>query len=219
MAHVYTHRQWPRLQPGTTWGSPRVLRPFEAGGPRETTFAVRRNCTRTSLTIRPCSRRRGCRRLTGIQMQPWQRNVGRRRLWWSSVVRCGAKCRAWFGTTYGSSAPDLGRCSGHTPRPYVEFDNYLVVYQLRNAFGGYCEDLDSARESVSGSGTVRNPWRDGGCVPHAPGNVAASSGPGPGNLSVSWSAPRHGDGGARGRGVQGAVEVGRAGLRHVPAER
>ena len=38
----------------------------------------------------------------------------------------------------------------------------IVVYQLRNEFGGYCDPLQAGR-SASGYSDVRNPWRDGGC--------------------------------------------------------
>ena len=102
---------------------------------------------------------------------------------------------AWFGTTYGSTDPDLERFWSNVK----EVSNFpvgfrrAVVYQLRNEFGGYCSNR-TTNESANGDGAVRNPWSDGGCVPGAPGNVAAIT-VGIGNLSVSWNAPGD-DGGA-----------------------
>ena len=46
-------------------------------------------------------------------------------------------------------------------------DRVALVFQLRNSFGGYCDNR-SATESAFGSGTTRNPWRDAGCLPGAP---------------------------------------------------
>ena len=40
----------------------------------------------------------------------------------------------------------------------------LVVYQLRDEFGGYCDPLQASL-SASGYSDVRNPWRDGGLHP------------------------------------------------------
>ena len=62
-----------------------------------------------------------------------------------------------------------------------------VVFQLRDAFGGYC-DNQKATESAFGSGVTRNPWNDGGCVPDAPANVMATAA-GSGKLTVSWQEP------------------------------
>ena len=98
---------------------------------------------------------------------------------------------AWFGTAYGSSDPDLERFWSHVKD--MTYDKYVVVHHLRNAFGGYCNNYATYRSAV-GSNAVRNPWRDGGCVPQAPRNVVASA-VGNGDLSVSWNAP-DGDGGA-----------------------
>ena len=69
-------------------------------------------------------------------------------------------------------------------------DAAIVVYQLRSEFGGYCNPAQ-----VNGSSRreqVRNPWRDGGCVPEAPTNLELT--PGDGQLSVSWQPPAY-DGG------------------------
>ena len=68
-----------------------------------------------------------------------------------------------------------------------------VVFQLRDAFSGYC-DNQKATDSAFGSGVTRNPWRDGGCVPEAPTNASVTA-VGSGKLSVSWQEP-FGDGGS-----------------------
>ena len=67
------------------------------------------------------------------------------------------------------------------------------MFQLRDAFGGYCNNY-RATDSAFGRGLTRNPWNDGGCVPAAPANVSAT-GVGSGKLTVSWQEPP-GDGGS-----------------------
>ena len=94
---------------------------------------------------------------------------------------------AWFGTTYGNSDPDLEGFWSHVSGMPSDQNQLVVAYQLRNAFGGYCNNR-AARDSFKGYGPVRNPWRDGGCVPQEPVSVAANA-IGNGNLSVSWSVP------------------------------
>ncbi len=41
-------------------------------------------------------------------------------------------------------------------------DRKIVVYQLRNEFGGYCSE-QAARDSAFGDLQLAQPWRDGGC--------------------------------------------------------
>ena len=41
-------------------------------------------------------------------------------------------------------------------------DRISVVYQLKDAFGGYCSDW-AAERSAFGNSSLRQPWRDGGC--------------------------------------------------------
>ena len=72
------------------------------------------------------------------------------------------------------------------------FDRASAVYQFRNAFGGYC-DPTRAYQSAFESGPTRNPWRAGGCVPHAPS--ATVSGDGTGNIAVKLREPPY-DGGS-----------------------
>ena len=102
---------------------------------------------------------------------------------------------AWFSSTYGAmtSGPDLERLWADVKSTESVIDRYLTVYQLRNAFGGYCSNA-RATEAAFGNGVARNPWRDGGCVPDAPGNVAAVAA-GSGKLAVSWDVPAS-DGGS-----------------------
>ncbi len=102
---------------------------------------------------------------------------------------------AWFSTTYGAIAdgPDLEKLWADVKSMEGISDRSIVVYQLRNSFGGYCSNSKAA-ESAFEDGVARNPWRDGGCVPDAPGSVAANAA-GSGKLAVSWSAPAS-DGGS-----------------------
>ena len=95
---------------------------------------------------------------------------------------------SWFSTTYGAGAngSDLERVWADIKNAGEYSDRYILTWQLRNAFGGYCSNARAA-ESAFEDGVARNPWRDGGCVPGAPGNVAAVAA-GSGKLAVSWSA-------------------------------
>ncbi len=72
-------------------------------------------------------------------------------------------------------------------------DRVAVVFQLRNSFGGYC-DNQKADDSAFGDGVTRNPWNDGGCQPLEPTNVTVTS-TGSGTLTVSWREPSY-DGGS-----------------------
>ena len=101
-----------------------------------------------------------------------------------SVVRSAVSGQvpSWFAATYNKAdgKPDLDRvwadvrASGET----------VVIYALRNSFGGYCE---SSKSRLSREVT-KNPWRDGGCVPGIPRSIAIASG-GNGRLIVSWESP------------------------------
>ena len=70
---------------------------------------------------------------------------------------------------------------------------------MRDAFGGYCNN-QNATDSAFGSAVTRNPWKDGGCVPGAPGNVSITPN---GYLwfTVSWEPPVD-DGGSAIRGYK-----------------
>ena len=102
---------------------------------------------------------------------------------------------SWFADTYNDADgdPDLERLWLDVKAIRDGDDRRAAVFQLRNSFGGYC-DNQKATDSVFGSGTTRNPWSDGSCVPEAPGNVTATA-VGSGKLTVSWQEPT-GDGGS-----------------------
>ena len=101
----------------------------------------------------------------------------------------------WFSDTYDDAKgnPDLERLwtdIGALGYPY----RFTVVYQLRGAFGGYCDERRTTKALSSGSTDTRNPWRDGGCVPGAPGNLIATESDG--ELTLSWERPDS-DGGSK----------------------
>ena len=94
---------------------------------------------------------------------------------------------SWFADTYIDSVgdPDLERVWADVKAMLGGFDRQrAVVYQLRDAFGGYCDD-SKATASAFADGVARNPWSDGGCVPEAPASVAATA-VGAGKLTMSW---------------------------------
>ena len=100
---------------------------------------------------------------------------------------------SWLADNYNDSDgnPDLARVWRDVKA--IENDTNgrgfraTVVFQLRDAFGGYC-DNQKATDSAFGSGVTHNPWRDGGCMPDAPTNVSATA-VGSGKLTVSWQEP------------------------------
>ena len=104
---------------------------------------------------------------------------------------------SWFADTYNDSNgdPDLERVWADV-KAIPDFRwRATVVFQLRNAFGGYCDDHQATASAFS-DGVTRNPWRDGGCVPEAPTNAAVTAAGG-GKLTVSWQEPYAGDGRSR----------------------
>ena len=96
---------------------------------------------------------------------------------------------SWLDDTYEDSDGDLelDRLWADVKGIEDEDDRAGIVYQLRDAFGGYCDDR-KATASAFGVGVTRNPWSDGGCVPDAPTNVSATA-VGSGKLTVSWQEP------------------------------
>ena len=108
----------------------------------------------------------------------------------------------WFADTYhgANGRPDLERLWVKVKAMSISAKRAGVVFQLRNKFGGYC-DNQKATDSAFGDGVTRNPWRDGGCVPDAPQNLTATS-IGSGNLTVSWTAPDDGGSPIEGYTVQ-----------------
>ena len=114
-----------------------------------------------------------------------------------AVVRSalGGSTPSWFADTYhdANGTPDLERVWADVMDLKNSGLGFFkpVVHQLRDAFGGYCDEV-VARNGLSvgdASGELtRNPWRDGGCVPSAPRSVETAS-PGSGKLAVSWETP------------------------------
>ena len=101
----------------------------------------------------------------------------------------------WFSDTYDDAKgnPDLEQL--WTDIGALEYyQRAVVVYQLRGTFGGYCDGRRTTKALSSGSTDTRNPWRDGGCVPGAPGNLIATESDG--ELTLSWEQPDS-DGGSR----------------------
>ena len=108
-----------------------------------------------------------------------------------AVVRNAAtgEMPSWFADTYDDpdGDPDLARFwSDVKAIPDAKW-RATAVFQLRDAFGGYC-DNQKATDSAFGSGVTRIPWSDGGCVPEAPTNVSSTA-VGSGKLTVSWQEP------------------------------
>ncbi len=99
----------------------------------------------------------------------------------------------WFSTRYGRLKPDLELLWADITDLSLRNDQATIIHQLQDMFGGYC-DVRATSATAFGSGNVRNPWRDGGCVPGAPSSLSATS-TGNGSLALSWQAPQD-DGGA-----------------------
>ena len=108
---------------------------------------------------------------------------------------------SWFSTAYdtGEGDPDLERLWADIRTVLLESDRSAIVFQLRDAFGGYCDNA-KATASAFANGVTRNPWRDGGCTPKAPGSLAVTPS-GAGKITVTWSAPTD-DGGSPIRGYK-----------------
>ena len=96
---------------------------------------------------------------------------------------------SWFADTYNDSDgdPELERVWANVKAIANSERRAVIVFQLRDLFGGYCEN-QKATESAFANGVTRNPWSDGGCVPDAPARVSATA-VANGRLAVSWQAP------------------------------
>ena len=114
----------------------------------------------------------------------------------------------WWTDTYDNSGgtPDLEAFWADVKATSSRFKATAVPYQLRNLFGGYCDEVNAAASvpyaivGWAGDGPTRNPWRDSGCVPEAPGDPTAVA-IGSGKLTVYWAAPDD-DGGRRSKGTR-----------------
>ena len=113
----------------------------------------------------------------------------------------------WFADTYHDSNGnvDLEQLwSDIKSIPRGPGGRFLLAFSLREQFGGYCGnsqvagvlDIASSSERVSDN-EIRNPWRDGGCVPEAPSGLRIV--PGSNQMELSWEAPVD-DGGSSIRG-------------------
>ena len=93
----------------------------------------------------------------------------------------------WFADTYMDSEgePNLGRL--WTDVKDLQESTTVVAYQLRNEFGGYCNNKATQYASDYADVTLRQPWRDGGCPPAAPSSLEVASGDG--ELTLVWNAP------------------------------
>ncbi len=115
----------------------------------------------------------------------------------------------WFADTYHDSDgnADLEQLWSDI-KSIPRKERFILAYSLRDQFGGYCGnpqvaavlDIESSSERVSDN-EIKNPWRDGGCVPEAPGGLHIVLGSN--QLDLSWEAPVD-DGGSSIRGY--AVE-------------
>ena len=103
---------------------------------------------------------------------------------------------SWLSATYSDANGDLDleqvwadvkAITG----PFLD-SRAAVVFQLRDTFGGYCDNR-KATDSAFDSGPTRNPWLDGGCVPDAPVSLEVTAGDA--ELSLSWETPEY-DGGS-----------------------
>ena len=98
---------------------------------------------------------------------------------------------SWFDETYDDSNgdPELERVWADVKfiHSWYYEDRVAALFQMKDLFGGYCSNTYAA-ESAVGDRVMRNPWKDGGCVPGAPSNVSATM---TGYLwaSVTWEVP------------------------------
>lgn len=74
-------------------------------------------------------------------------------------------------------------------RPLRSQNRSAAMNALGYAFGGYCNEELAYRAAVRGRTATRNPWRAGGCVPHAVESIVFSS-----SGLLTWEAPPY-DGG------------------------
>ena len=113
------------------------------------------------------------------------------------VVRSAANGQMpqWFADTYTNSEgePDLERLWTDV-QDLAGRVRTVVIYQLRNAFGGYCDNRAvNYALSYGHEEALSQPWRDGGCPPAAPFSLEVTAGNG--ELTLVWNAPAS-DGGS-----------------------
>ena len=94
----------------------------------------------------------------------------------------------WFADTYtdAEDEPDLERLwTDVQDLPRIERN--VAVYQLRDAFGGYCNNRLTWKSMQYSEDKLTQPWMDGGCPPPEPSSLEVT--PGDGELTLAWDAP------------------------------
>ena len=82
-----------------------------------------------------------------------------------TIVRSSftGKMPQWFYNTFQEDNGSLDyKAIWSEVRALRPRERTIVVYQLKDAFGGYCSD-SAAKKSAFGSLNLDQPWRDGGC--------------------------------------------------------
>ena len=107
-----------------------------------------------------------------------------------SVVRSAVngEIPQWFADTYtdAEDEPDLERLwTDVQDLPRIERN--VAVYQLRDAFGGYCNNRLTWKSMQYSEDKLTQPWMDGGCPPPEPTSLEVT--PGDGELTLAWDAP------------------------------
>ena len=93
----------------------------------------------------------------------------------------------WFADTYTDSEGEVDLESLWTDVQDWPSRPTVVVYQLRNAFGGYCNNELTWMSMEYSDETLTQPWIDGGCPPAEPSSLEVT--PGSGELALAWDAP------------------------------
>ena len=94
----------------------------------------------------------------------------------------------WFADTYTDSEGEVDLehlWADVQDLPGREWN--VVIYQLRNAFGGYCNNELTWKSVDYSDDNLTQPWVDGGCPPPEPSSLEVT--PGNGELTLAWDAP------------------------------
>ena len=94
----------------------------------------------------------------------------------------------WFADTYTDSEGEVDLEHLWTDvqdLPGREWN--VVIYQLRNAFGGYCNNELTWKSVDYSDDNLTQPWVDGGCPPPEPSSLKVTAGNG--ELTLAWDAP------------------------------
>ena len=94
----------------------------------------------------------------------------------------------WFADTYtdAEDEPDLERLWTDV-QDLPRTERNVAVYQLRDAFGGYCNNRLTWKSMQYSEDKLTQPWMDGGCPPPEPSSLEVT--PGDGELTLAWDAP------------------------------